>query len=411
MKHCSITAHCHKTLLNNEACINMYRNILKISLVSFLSIFLSACGDSDADNYEKNKAGLIEALKDPDVAKAVYEASLSARAAGENVDEMENEKRQEYNKNELSMLSKYGTMAAASMIYALKGADELLKKNNDISGENELSSEDELSSKDFELAHEIVKEELLKEDEEKGGLRRDEILKLYDSSNFMSDSLSKNMSDAGKSNSEISVAVMTAMYIAETGETSMDEVKKESINDLIDKRYNNLALSIVDVYGKASFFNNKHFSLDPERAMMISDWLKEKHGTVCFGSYEGCAIMANAIGDQHLKKSNYSEAYFFYALAATKAKLAEGLENNDYGEKVFLMLDHLGCTQDRDVWGDFVSYSDGEVMIRGEKVFHGVPYPRVKYLNNINIYSERISLSRKNNIPNLSKECVKNISI
>lgn len=411
MKHCSITAHCHKTLLNNEACINMYRNILKISLVSFLSILLSACGDSDADNYEKNKAGLIEALKDPDVAKAVYEASLSARSADENVDEMENEKRQEYNKNKLSMLSKYGTMAAASMIYALKGADELLKKNNDISVENGLSNEDRLSSEDFERAYEIVREELLKEDKEKGGLRRDEILKMYDSSNFVSDSFRKKMLDAGRSDNEISVAAMTAMYIIETGETSMDGVKRETINNLIDKGHYDLALSIVNVYGRASFFYNKYFSLDPERAMKISGWLNKKYSTACFESYEGCAIMANAIGDQHLKKSNYSEAYFFYALAATKAKLVEGLEDNDYGEKVFLMLDHLGCTQDRDVWGDFVSYSDGEVMIRGEKFFHGVPYPRVKYANNINIYSERISLSRKNNIPNLSKECVKNISI
>lgn len=391
--------------------MNSYKVLLKISLVSLLSIFLSACGDSDVDIYEKNKTELIEALKDPDVAKAVYEASLSARSADENVDEMENEKRQEYNKNESSMLSKYGTIAAASMIYALKGSDEFLKKNNGTSSKDGLSNKDQLSSEDIELAHKIIKEELLKEDKEKGGLKRDEILKLYDSSNFVSDSFMKKMLDAGRSDNEISVAAMTAIYIIETGETSMDGVKKETINNLIDKGHYDLALSIVNVYGRASFFYNKHFSLDSERAMKISGWLNKEYRAACFESYEGCAIMANAIGDQHLKKSNYNEAYFFYALAATKAKLAEGFEDNDYGEKIFLMLDHLGCTQDRDVWGDFVSYSDGEVMIRGEKFFHGVPYPRVKYANNINIYSERISLSRKNNIPNLSKECVKNISV
>ena len=101
-------------------------------MVSLLSIFVSACGESDADRYEKNKAELIETLKDPDVAKAVYEAS---RSASGNVGEMERKKISEDNKIDSFMLKKYGTIAAASMIDALNGANELAKKADKSNGE------------------------------------------------------------------------------------------------------------------------------------------------------------------------------------------------------------------------------------------------------------------------------------
>lgn len=388
--------------------MNMYKKILKIYLVSFLSIFLSACGDSDADNYDKNKAGLIEALKDPDVAKAVYEASRSISAEVNEADmEMKSKKTPEDNKNDYdsSMLKKYGTIAAYSMASELNSIDGIAKKIDKSNGEYELSSEY------MELAHKIVRDELLKEEDEKRNFEQSGILKIYGKSDFMGDKFRENMSAIGKSDDVASVVAMTAIYIIETGRNSIDSIQKETINKLVDNGKYDVALAIVDVYGKASFFQNKHFVLDPERSMKISGWLKKEYSSVCFESYEGCAIVANAVGDQYFKKAMYDDAYFFYGLATIKAKSIEGFDNNEYGEKVFLMLNHLGCTQDRDVWGDFVLYRDGQVMTNGEILFKGIPYPDVKYKNNINIYAERISLARNNRVPNLSQECIKHISI
>lgn len=389
----------------------IYKKAYSIALVSLLSASIFGCGDNDSKETSYNKKEIIKLLNDPDVAMEIYNTSKEIEK--KKLDEKYNDDM----KAENLYLEKYGSIMAESLSSALvdmiKESDKReLVREAGITQKPEMppsinsvkiKTEQEIA---YKVAEKKIQDGILKNNDNTEAVFGSS----YKEKDFVLNKFESEASETGMSDDEILVTKMTISYILNTGNRNVDKTQRETLEHLIKNNNYRLALSILDVYAKTSFFLNKNFKMSNESSEKFSKWLKDNSVSACYTFSYSCPALANSIGDYHVGKGEYADAYYFYGLATIKSKRIGELYSNGYGEKVYSLLGYLGCTQERDVWGDFVVYRDGKVVMSNEPLLKGVPYPSVNYKKDINVYKERIELARYGDVPKLSNECLKQIS-